>query len=61
MLQHCIVVISGKRLTSVIFNQLALACDAGIGLPATAASGALVANTLAKVGDHIEVLESIGL
>jgi hypothetical protein len=34
---------------------------AGIGLPATAASGALVANTLARVQDHISLLESIGL
>mmetsp|Transcript_35617 Transcript_35617/g.100819 ORF Transcript_35617/g.100819 Transcript_35617/m.100819 type:complete len:607 (+) Transcript_35617:192-2012(+) len=33
----------------------------GIGLPATAASGALVANTLAEVGAHVEMLESIGL
>jgi len=33
----------------------------GIGLPATAASGAIVANTLASVGAHVEMLERIGL
>jgi phytoene dehydrogenase-like protein len=32
----------------------------GIGLPAVAASGAIVANTLAPVGKHLEMLEEIG-
>lgn len=33
----------------------------GIGLPAVAASGAVVANTLVPLGQHLELLDSIGL
>ena len=33
----------------------------GIGLPAVAASGAVVANTLVPLKKHIELLDSIGL
>jgi phytoene dehydrogenase-like protein len=33
----------------------------GIGLPAVAASGMIVANTLAPVGQHLAMLKDIGL
>ena len=33
----------------------------GIGLPAVAASGAICANTLVSVGQHIEMLKGLGL
>lgn len=33
----------------------------GVGLPSSAASGAMLANTLVPVGDHLKMLEELGL
>jgi hypothetical protein len=33
----------------------------GIGLPAVAASGAITANTLSSITDHMKMLEEIGI
>lgn len=34
---------------------------AGIGLPAVAASGAILANTLSPIGKHLKMLDEIGV
>ena len=36
-------------------------CAPGIGVPAAAASGMIAANTLARVWDHVKLLDSLGL
>lgn len=36
-------------------------CAPGIGVPAAAASGMIAANTLARVWDHLRLLDSLGL
>ena len=43
------------------FIHLTLASCAGIGVPATATSGAIVANTLVSVPQHIEMLKKLKL
>jgi hypothetical protein len=57
----CIFVALSDGDSVYVDNSLTPPLPAGIGLPATAASGAIVANTLANVGSHIEMLERIGL